>query len=171
MTTEERNQLKIKLINIIIDSSKINQKDLLAIYALYLTSTPDTLYNISYYVDRIDDFFKRIDDLSKKINLFKRIIKRINSKLVSHPQKEKFRFIFDDLFVYSLSPMKLKNENIDLFRLDTITPDKLLINISMDEVEKDFVFEYTYAKHKNINIITENIIKNILKHFPQQKEL
>ncbi|MFV0330792.1 MAG: alpha/beta fold hydrolase [Dysgonomonas sp.] len=53
------------------------ETELLSIYAFYLSSAPDTLYNISYYTDRIDDFIKRVNDLPKKVKWFDSIFNKI----------------------------------------------------------------------------------------------
>ena len=107
MDAKEREQHKLKLIKTIITSPSYDMKELLATYALYLSNTPDTLYNISYYTDRIDDFIKRINDLPLKVKWFDSIFDKIKFVIDSHPLKDEFIFIFDELFAYTTSTLDL----------------------------------------------------------------
>ena len=88
MDAKEREQHKLKLIKTIITSPSYDMKELLATYALYLSNTPDTLYNISYYTDRIDDFIKRINDLPLKVKWFDSIFDKI--KFVIDSQRYRY---------------------------------------------------------------------------------
>ena len=159
MDAKEREQHKLKLIKTIITSPSYDMKELLATYALYLSNTPDTLYNISYYTDRIDDFIKRINDLPLKVKWFDSIFDKIKFVIDSHPLKDEFIFIFD-----------IKKENVDVFRLDLVTPNKFSLRIRKEKSEIDFFFKYPDEKHKDIDILISNIKETILKYYPLSKD-
>ncbi|HMM03863.1 hypothetical protein [Dysgonomonas sp.] len=170
MDTEEREQHKLRLIKTILASSGYKETELLSIYAFYLSSAPDTLYNISYYTDRIDDFIKRVNDLPKKVKWFDSIFNKIKSEIDSHPLKDKFIFIFDDLFIYTTSTFEIRKENVDVFRLDLVTPNKFSLRMTIKEFEIDFLFEYPSEKYKDIDILINSIKETILKYYPLPKE-
>lgn len=170
MDTEERQQHKLKLIKTILTSSSYDMKELLSIYAFYLSSAPDTLYNISYYTDRIDDFIKRVSDLPKKVDWFDSIFNKIKSEIDSHPLKDKFVFIFDDLFIYTTSTFEIRKENVDVFRLDLVTPNKFSLRMAIEESEINFLFEYPSERYNAIDILINNIKETILKYYPLPKE-
>lgn len=170
MDTEEREQHKLKLIKTILTSSSYDMKELLSIYAFYLSSAPDTLYNISYYTDRIDDFIKRVSDLPKKVDWFDSIFNKIKSEIDSHPLKDKFVFIFDDLFIYTTSTFEIRKENVDVFRLDLVTPNKFSLRMAIEESEINFLFEYPSERYNAIDILINNIKETILKYYPLPKE-
>lgn len=171
MDTEEREQHKLKLIKTILTSSSYDLKELLSIYAFYLSSAPDTLYNISYYTDRIDDFIKRVSDLPKKVNWFDSIFNKIKPEIDLHPLKDQFIFTFDDLFVYTTtSAMDVKKENVDALRLDLVTLNKFSLRMATKESEIDFLFEYPCERYKDIDILINRIKETILKYYPLPKE-
>lgn len=173
MDTEEREQHKLKLIKTILTSSSYDMKELLSIYAFYLSSAPDTLYNISYYTDRIDDFMKNVNDLPKKIKTFDDIIKKIKSEISSHPQRNKFTFIFDDLFFYNKFKLDIKKEKVDLFRLDLVNPNKFSLRIRIESNDEDndlFIEYYSEDSFKDIKAVTNKIKESILKHYPLPKK-
>lgn len=173
MDTEEREQHKLKLIKTILTSSGYNETELLSIYAFYLSSAPDTLYNISYYTDRIDDFIKSVNGLPKKVKTFDDIIKRIKSEISSHPQRNKFIFIFDDLFFYNRFKLEIKKEKVDLFRLDLVNPNKFSIRIRIEgnNEENDLFIEYcSEDSFRDIEAVTSKIKKSMLKHYPLPKK-
>lgn len=170
MDAEERKlHHKLKLIEKLIDSPSYEYKDLLTFYALYISNTPETLYNISYYTDRIDDFMKRISDLPEKVKLFNNLFEEIKIAIDSHPLKDQFVFIFDDIFAYRTSGFHIKKENTDAFRLDLVTQDKFSLRMRMEESETDFFFEYPNEKHKDINTLISNIKETISKYYPSSK--
>ena len=170
MDAKEREQHKLKLIKTIITSPSYDMKELLATYALYLSNTPDTLYNISYYTDRIDDFIKRINDLPLKVKWFDSIFDKIKFVIDSHPLKDEFIFIFDELFAYTTSTFDIKKENVDVFRLDLVTPNKFSLRIRKEKSEIDSFFKYPDEKHKDIDILISNIKETILKYYPLSKD-
>lgn len=169
MDTEEREQHKLELIKTILSSSGYKDTDLLYIYAFYLSSVPDTLYNISYYTDRIDEFVRRVNDLPKKIKTFNDIIKKIKSEISSHPQRNKFTFIFDDLFFYNKFKLEIKKEKVDLFRLDLVNPNKFSLRIRIDGNKEDndlFIDYCSEDNFKDIKAVTNKIKESMLKHYP-----
>ncbi|MFV0586904.1 hypothetical protein [Bacteroides reticulotermitis] len=164
MIAEERKLHKLKLIKTLIDSPRYEYKELLTFYAFYISNTPDTLYNISYYTDRIDDFIKKIGDLPEKVKWLDSLFEKIKIEIDSHPLKDKFVFIFDDLFAYTTNSFDIKEENVDAFRLDLVTRDKFSLRMRIGKSETDFFFEYPNEKHKDIDTLISNIKDSILKH-------
>lgn len=170
MDTEKREQHKLNLIKRILASSGYKDTELLYLYALYLSSAPDTLYNISYYTDRIDDFMKRLNDLAQKVEWFDSIFNKIQLKIDLHPLKDKFTFIFDDLFLYTTEFTRdIQKDNIDAFRLDLVNPSKFSLRVIADKSEIDFFYEYPCDKYEDIGTLINSITNTILKYYPLPK--
>lgn len=170
MDTEEREQHKLNLIKIILASSGYKETELLSIYAFYLSSAPDTLYNISYYTDRIDEFLEKVNSLPKKVKCFGNIFNKIKSEIDLHPLKDQFTFTFDDLFVYTTkSTMDVKKEKVDLFRLDLVDLNRFSLRMKIGD--HDLFREY-YSKDqfKEVDPLVSEIAETILKYYPLPKQ-
>lgn len=105
-----------------------------------------------------------------KVKWFDSIFDKIKFVIDSHPLKDEFIFIFDELFAYTTSTFDIKKENVDVFRLDLVTPNKFSLRIRKEKSEIDFFFKYPDEKHKDIDILISNIKETILKYYPLSKD-
>lgn len=115
---------KIKEINI-----ADNIDDLLTTYAFFLASSPDTLYNISYYTDRIKLFKESIAEFQQRYKLYQSILPILHKLFIKKINLETGSFIveFDEIFQYEFEEddddlnLNFIKEKVNRFRIDSIT--------------------------------------------------
>jgi hypothetical protein len=173
-----RSLTKKEKILIKIISMKANEVDKwLSAFSLFVSSNPDTLYNISYYTDKIEEF-KDVIEFFKEIH---EVYKMVSEDLYKQHKKDittlNIELIFDELF-HSTFESGVKYEfyqkGIERFIIDTIkkNPHLFRILIKQDESNiQDFLYliKFEEAKkfkekirhhfEKTVNIIKQSIDK------------
>lgn len=103
--------------------------DLLKTYAFFLTSSPDTLYNISYYTDRINKFKESITEFKRRYILYESILIDLQNIIYfdDNLTLDSYLLEFDEIFQYKFEwqldkpTLNFSEEKVNQFRIDSVT--------------------------------------------------
>lgn len=141
----------------------LRKRDLLRLFAFYISSNPDFKYNITYLTDSILPFFSLQKELIDRYVTFEAVTEKI-AKLT--PEKVRATLVFDNFFRFSIVEKTILDcefVNTDQYRFDKIDTKNYVIKfIIEDEKEQNRTETYRFSS---------DLIKKALKNDKLQSEI
>ncbi|MDR3268536.1 MAG: hypothetical protein LBT83_05670 [Tannerella sp.] len=134
-----------------------------SVFGFFVSSNPDTLYNISYYTNKIEEFKGVIKFFKEIYEVYKTVSEELYKQHKGDFTTLKIELIFDELFHYTFeSSVKFDfyQRGIEKFRIDTIKKNPHLFRIVIKHNEsniQDFLYSIKFDE-------TEKFKEKIVSH-------